>query len=229
MTKPTDIAATAAYAYDGRGPDWQIRSINSGWHEQFNSLLGQGYEFVGQTFAAGGLLFRGMSCGFSDSLSANCFSLFDDSSPLVSLEHKLEVLMCSEQPRDALAVARPWLPDHEDAAVLVFCSEVFISRWQHRAAAMLAFADAGLVFKYPCLAESLSCADLLGAIVHPQTVEQSTADTTGLVLYAPAVEQVGERGAWQSVLETQLSLWQQAGLVPAKIIHTSDFPVRSSR
>lgn len=229
MTKPTDVAATAAYAYDGRGPDWQTRSVNSGWHEQFNSLLGQGYEFVGQTFAADGLLFRGMSQGFKGSMSANCFSLFDDSSPLVSLEHKLGVLMCSEQPRDALAVARPWLPDHEDAAVLVFRSEVFISRWQQRAAAMLAFADAGLVFKYPCLAESLSCADLLGAIVHPQTAEQSTADTSGLVLYAPAIEQVGERGAWQSVLEIQLARWQKAGLSLARTEYTSDFPARNSR
>lgn len=229
MPKPTDVAATAAYAYDGRGPDWQTRTIHSDWHEQFNSLLGQGYEFVGQTFAPGGLLFRGMSCGFNDSLSTNCFSLFDDNSPLVSLEHKLEVLMCSEQPRDALAVARPWLPGHEDAAVLVFRSEVFISRWQQHAAAMLAFADAGLVFKYPCLAESLSCADILGAIVHPHTLEQSTAATTGLALYAPAVEQVGERQAWQAVLETQLSLWQKAGLVPAKTVYTSDFPARNSR
>ncbi|MDZ7737448.1 MAG: hypothetical protein U5P41_16195 [Gammaproteobacteria bacterium] len=77
------------------------------------------------------------------------------------------MIFCSEVARDALAVARPWLNASRDTAVLIFSSRVYVKRWRQHTAAMLGFADVGMVFKYPCLAEPLVWQDLYGLVVHP--------------------------------------------------------------
>ncbi|MCS3902498.1 hypothetical protein J2T55_000502 [Methylohalomonas lacus] len=211
-------AATGAYARDGRGDD-RYRAVASGWHPTFDRLLGSGHIFMGYHYSAGGLLFRGMPAGAAKALREDRFWHSDFDNPLCQLERDLDVVFCSEVARDALAVARPWEDGREDAAILVFASDCFNQRWQQRSAAALGFADVGMVFKYPCLAEPLRSHDLLAVLAHPAL---AASMTTSVALLSP--EQPASRDAWQALLDEWLAAQTQS---PARALPTDLYPRRS--
>ena len=110
------------------------------------------------------MLFRGINGGLDAELSRGYWSLSADHSPQGALERELGVYLLSHELSDALTIARFW-EDRPDAALYVFASEQYWHRAQQRKAAMLAFAEPGVVFKYPFLAEPLPVANIEAIIV----------------------------------------------------------------
>ena len=227
--KRTDSsAATAAYDTDGRAGQWQAQGRHGGdWHTVFGRLLDQGHIFMGQTYTATGVLFRGMPGGLWKMISSRRLWHSETDNPLCRLERDLDVIFCSEVARDALAVARPWEEQDRDAVILIFSGQIFVERWQARTAAMLGFADVGMVFKYPCLAEPLSWSELYGVVVHPDALaalESSLAelpDGQRPYLAAPRPDEVSQRDSWQVVIDELLAREQQ---LPAVCQPTDDYP-----
>lgn len=222
-------AATAAYTVDGRGDAYREAVVSSGWHATFDRLLGQGYYFMGHTFMAGGVLFRGMPVGALQALRSASFWHSETDNPLCRLERTLDVIFCSEVGRDALAVAKPWQDETRDAAILVFNSDVFFQRWQQHAAAMLGFADVGMVFKYPCLAEPLKPDELYGVLLHPETLAQYQSSESWAdermppYCTTPAADELDSRAGWTAALDRLLA---REGVSAADSLVTSDYPRR---
>lgn len=224
-------AATSAFRYDSRPPGWR-RGDESGsdWHPRFERLLARGHVFLGYRFRIDGVLFRGMPSGFLEALANDTFWHTPDDMPLRSLERDLDVIFCSETARDALAVAKPWQNDG-DSAVLVFSSNVFRTRWQTRAAAVLGFADVGMVFKYPCLAEPLRLSDVHCVLVSPDIQARSRtllSGRTGTVvlnpdalLGSPLPHANGGCEDWRRALEQMLAV---RSLRPAKAETCNTYP-----
>lgn len=222
-------AATAAYATDGRD-NWQVDAEpDSDWHPAFSRLLGSGHIFLGQTYGETGVLFRGMPTGLSAAIENRAFWQSNGDNPLCRLERELGVIFCSEVARDALAVARPWEQGAEDAILLIFASSIFARRWQRRAAAVLGFADVGMVFKYPCFAEALAWSDLYGLVVHPdrqpacQTMIERLPESARPYTTTPAAA-VNSRDAWLTAIDELLSKEQQSAAVCES---TNEYPRRS--
>ncbi len=224
-------SATSAYATDSRD-HWQATGgVGSGWHPSLERLVASGHIFMGQTYPDTGVLFRGLPSGLAQALDQDAFWLSDADNPLCKLERELDVSFCSEVARDALAVARPWEYSARDAVVLIFPAAVFGQRWRERAAATLGFADVGMVFKYPCLAQALTWADLYGLVVHPDSYSLCEDKIARLPvgkrphLGMPAAAEVSDREAWQAAIDNLLAKeTQTAALAEA----TDDYPRRSS-
>ena len=224
-------AATSAYATDSRA-HWQAaEGAGSGWHPSLDRLLASGHIFMGQTYSGTGMLFRGLPDGLMQALDQDSFWLSDADKPLCNLERELGVSFCSEVARDALAVARPWEYPAGDVVVLIFPATVFAQRWRERAAATLGFADVGMVFKYPCLVEPLSWADLYGLVVHPDSyslcedrIARLPADKRPY-LGMPAATEVSDREAWQAAIDNVLAREAQTAALAET---TDDYPRHSS-
>lgn len=215
MNSTRGQAATGAYASDHR--DWSDFDVAaSGWHPAFDRLLAGGHSFMGYHYPDAGLLFRGMPSGIKVALADDQIwhRAFDN--PLCQLERNLGVLFCSEVARDAMAVARPWESGREDAGILIFASEVFNQRWRERRAAVLGFADVGMVFKYPCFAEPLRQSDLLAVLSYPQIPSRFAVE-----ILSPS--KPGARESWQVLLDTWLN---RQSLVPAMARTTDCYPRR---
>lgn len=217
-------AATAAYMTDGRSVDWRVTAVTaSGWHPTFDSLVAAGHIFMGYRFSDSGLLFRGMPGGISEALNSGSFWHGQFDSPLCRLERELNVMFCSEVARDAMAVARPWEPGREDAAILVFRSDSFNQRWKKREAAALGFADVGMVFKYPCLAEPLQRNELLAVLLHPSRREARQSGSAGLQPQLLCPQQADSRESWQALLDDWLNTRDR---VAATALTTDRYPPR---
>lgn len=224
-------AATAAYETDGR-TQWQVlQQSETDWHQTFNNLLDKGHIFMGQTYSDTGMLFRGMPAGLAEAMEQDGFWHCQHENPLCQLERELDVIFCSEVARDALAVARPWQDKARDAVILIFSSKIFVERWQARNAAMLGFADVGMVFKYPCLAAPLDWSDLHGIVLHPDAVPACKSRFAGWPeiqrphIAAPAVTDATCRESWQAVIDEMLAGQRLTAAVSQP---TTEFPQRSS-
>ncbi|MCC7411708.1 MAG: hypothetical protein IT495_08755 [Gammaproteobacteria bacterium] len=150
-----DAALTTAYPFNARPRI--AASVRSGWAPAVDRLLERGHTFLPLTYA-GGNLYRGMASGVRAGLTAGYFGVNTGDHPLCALERELGVLLVSQDLADALAVARLW-ESGADAGVLVFPATVFATRWSAGAAAVLGFAEPGVVFRYPFLVGSLACTD----------------------------------------------------------------------
>lgn len=209
-------AATSAYRQDGREPGWCSQAnADSGWHPRLDRLRRGGYSYLGYHFSDHGVLFRGMPGGFLAALAEGQFWHGADEAMLCRLERELDVIFCSETARDALAVAKPW-QTKRDAAVLVFNSSIFAARWQKRAAAVLGFADVGMVFKYPCLAEPLLLSELSAVLVAPEihaeanrllagNPENAAAGHLDRMLCTLSGQAFDQREEWNSALEMMIT------------------------
>ena len=175
MTHNNEHLRQTAYRYDAQ-PSIEDASRTSGWGEHIDTLLRQGYRFLDATYDPGGALFRGMSSGAATAIHAGKFGYFSDSTPQCALETHLGVLFCSQDLSDAVTVSRIW--EASDSAVLVFSSDVFVRQWAVRQAAVMAFAEAGIIFRYPFVLQPLALSDLAiavrphGACVAPASCKQ---------------------------------------------------------
>lgn len=159
---------TTAYAYNTRAKNPRRDPSPSDWDPSINHLLWRDYQFLALRFGPEGYLFRGMSCGLSEALASNRFSFFPDPSPLCALERELGVYLVSHEFPDAFSVARLWEGSH-DAGVLVLKASVFHDFWLEKRAAVLGFAEPGVVFKYPLFAAPVALDQVSFVVVHPET------------------------------------------------------------
>lgn len=157
-------ARNTAYAYNTR-PGQARREARSGWHEKIDELLSLDHGFLGFRYSDSGVLFRGLPRGLAANLGAGRWLPSADPGPLGSLERQLGVYLLSHDLSDALTVARLW-ESREDAAVMVFAAAEFNRRWRDATAAVLGFAEPGVVFRYPFLVEALPV-DAIDSIVVP--------------------------------------------------------------
>lgn len=193
MSKNTDspgdpAALNTAYAYNTRPGARSAETVTSGWDPTIDRLLAQDYQFLGCTYAGGGCLFRGVSAGLDAALVDRRLGRYEDERPLCRLEAELGVYLISHDLSDALSVARLWDSGDSDAAVFVLSAQSFADAWEARRAAVLGFAEPGVVFKYPFLVE-------------PPVLEQ-----VELVLVSPAL-----RSRYEALLaETRSPAGQQS-------------------
>ncbi len=168
-SKTRNAALTTAYAYNTRPPHARSKpSMRSGWHAKIDELLERDYCFLGCRYSDEGYLFRGIRRGLDAMLIAGQWQRCDDGYPLCQLERELDVYLVSHELSDALSVARLW--EHpSDAAILVFPAALFNARWQRHEAAVLGFAEPGVVFRYPFLVQPLRMSDVAGIVVSSQS------------------------------------------------------------
>lgn len=209
-----------AYAADAQ-PLPGAGAVRSGWAEGIDRLLAGGHRFLDLCYAPGGALFRGMSRGLAEALAAGRFGHFDDPAALSALERELGVVLCSQDLADALAVARPW--ENPAGVVLVFPSEVFQAEWEARRAAVLGFAEPGVVFRYPFLLRPLAPAELVALVLAPGTAAPSGLDLPVVSLPASLA---GDRRATEAAARTAL---EARGLAPARLRGGVEHPRRAVR
>jgi hypothetical protein len=184
-----DDERNTAYTHNTRAQAPQ-RRLEGRWHPAIQALFERDYAFLGYCYGDSGVLFRGIACGVSEMLGAGQWMANCDDSHVGALERGLGVYLLSHELSDALAVARLWQAN-EDAAVLVFDAGEYNRRCEQGGAAMLGFAEPGVVFKYPFLVDPLPIAAtgvLLLSSAHPPLDDESIA------LRVPAAL-LGDRGA----------------------------------
>ncbi|MFO1435549.1 MAG: hypothetical protein U1F34_04005 [Gammaproteobacteria bacterium] len=119
------------------------------------SLVQRDYAFLGYRYTPGGVLYRGLRKGLAANIAHGAWLPSVDDGPLAALERELGVFLFSHDLSDALSVSRLW-EDNDDAAILVFDAAEFDARWRCGGAAVLGFAEPGVVFRYPFFAEPLA-------------------------------------------------------------------------
>ena len=164
--RDTQSSLTTTYAYNTRPGGARSLSVSSGWAPKIDCLLAEDYQFLGFRFSDNGYLFRGMSRGLANALIAGYFGFFQDPRSLCSLERALNVLFISHELSDAVYVSRLW-EARTDSVILVVRSELFNSMWDVKRAAVLGFAEPGMVFKYPFLVDPFPLGNVAYFIVHP--------------------------------------------------------------
>ncbi|MGE0383678.1 MAG: hypothetical protein AB7Q97_03055 [Gammaproteobacteria bacterium] len=125
-----------------------------------------GHVLLDETFGTDGVFFRALATGFDAGLEAGAFAFNDGAHPLCALERELGVYLVSHVLSDALAIARPW-EDPPDAAILVIPARHFAAAAGNRRAGMLAFAEPGVVFRYPFLVDPVPLAEVAIVIAGP--------------------------------------------------------------
>lgn len=213
-----DSARNTAYAYNTR-PGRARGEVRSGWHGKIDELLCLDHTFLGFRYGDSGVLFRGLPRGLMANLRAGRWLPSEDPGPLGSLERQLGVYLLSHDLSDALTVARLW-ESREDAAVMIFSAAEFNRRWASATAAMMGFAEPGVVFKYPFLVEALPM-DAVDSIVVP-TRCGGVSDPR--VVRPPAAIGPGRGDMERWMLE----LLDSRGLCPAHPEVTDRFPRRDS-
>jgi len=211
-------ARNTAYAYNTR-PAHVRRESRSGWHAKIDELLSLDHSFLGFRYGDAGVLFRGLPSGLAANLACGHWLPSTDPGPLGSLERQLGVFLLSHELSDALTVARLW-EGHEDGGVMIFAAAEFDARWQNATAAMLGFAEPGVVFKYPFLVEALPL-DAVDTIVVPARL--AGASDPRMVRPPPAIGDDRDR-----MERWILEMLESRGLRPARPIATDRYPRRGS-
>jgi hypothetical protein len=214
MPSPSRNTSQTAYAYDARALPEKC-SIKTGWATEIDGLLKQGYGFVGATFTTGGVLFRGMSSGVEAAIAAGVCGHFIDRSPQRQLEQQIGVFFCSQDLSDALTVARMW--ENPDSAIMVFASDLFRREWAAKQAAVMAFAEAGIIFRYPFLLRPFGLDELRLLIRSPRS--RTAAVGCEQVVLPEAV--CGDRGACESAVR---ALMDARGYTAAGVEYGVEYP-----
>lgn len=151
-------ALTTAYPRNAR-PRASQRAPQRPWAPAVERLRAAGHVFLPLTYAGGGCLFRGIARGLGAGLGAGVFDADPGTHRLCALERELGVQLLSQDLSDALAVARPWEAG-ADAAVLVVAAAQFEAHRRRRRAAVLGFAEPGVVFRYPFVVDPLHAGEV---------------------------------------------------------------------
>ena len=215
MSTPSRNTRQTVYAYDARALSTR-RSIDTGWAQEIGRLIEQGYGFLDATYAPGGVLFRGMSRGVESAIEAGACGHFTHSATQRELEQDIGVFFCSQDLSDALTISRVW--ENDDSAVVVFPSDLFIHEWVARRAPVMAFAEAGIVFRYPFLLRPLGLDELTLLIRAPRS--RVTSTLCEQVVLPDDVR--GDRAACESFIKAIL---ESRGHKSAAVTYGVEYPV----
>lgn len=214
MTQAQDPVRQTVYAYDAR-PLQGDGDVACGWAEEIQALIRQGYCFLDATYEPTGVLFRGVGSGVAAWLEAGDGGPQADVSGRSDFERQLGVMFCSQDASDALAVSRLW--EERDAAVLVFEAGVFVREWLAKRAAVMAFAEAGVVFRYPFFSRPLRLQDVL-LVIRPEGGRPAAGAGREVALPASAW---GDRSACERSLAAML---QTRGMRAAALRYGVEYP-----
>ncbi len=223
MTDQRDRAAaaqTTVYADNARAARG-ARQCEPGWHAAIADLVRRDYAFLPLRYAGRGVLFRGMASGIGAALDAGQCGTSDDEHALNALERETGVVFVSQDVSDAIAVARLWEAP-QDGGVLVIPADSFARAHAAGAAAILGFADPGVVFRYPCFAPPLVLDDEVKVIVHPAAAPAVAGIAPQRVMVLPR-ETPADRGGVAAALARLLDA---AGLKAASAERATRYPRR---
>lgn len=159
-------------AYSGM-PRARIEAENqvSAWAPKIAQLYQAGHQFLPYEYDSEGWLFRGASTGFSQLIQSGASDFFDSEHPGAGLERELGIYLVSQDFSDAYSVARFW-ESSRDAFIAVFSSAHFNRELRAKRAAVLGFAEPGVVFKYPFLTHAPRLCEIDYLIVSNQDRNQ---------------------------------------------------------
>jgi hypothetical protein len=167
-----------------------------------------------------------MSSGLAAGLRGDSLGLFEDSNPHARLEQQLAVYFVSQDLSDAITCARLW-ENLDDAGVLVFDTRVFNAACAAGDAAMMQFAEPGVVFNYPVFSTPFSVEQIHSIFVNPNTYE--TLSAMQLIAMYPTLDivrvETGDRASAERHIYERLVA---KGLDKAVTVKTDDYPGRRS-
>jgi len=221
-----NFPAMTAYASNTRTASPQAGAGQGRWSETIRRLITADYAFTGLCYTDGGLLFRGMSSGLAAGLRGDSLGLFEDSNPHARLEQQLAVYFVSQDLSDAITCARLW-QIVDDAGVLVLDTRVFNAAFEAGDAAMMQFAEPGVVFNYPLFSTPFSVEQIHLIFVNAITYEKlsSMQLTTAYPTLDIVRVEAGDRASIERHIRERLDA---AGLKKAATVKTGDYPGRQS-
>lgn len=146
----------------------------TGWDPKITRLFDLGQRFLGCEYSEPGWLYRGGASGLKEVLKHGELGHFDGEKSVTRLEHELGIYLVSQDFSDAYSVARFWEAGR-GAYIAVFQSRFFNRELYAGRAAVLGFAEPGVVFKYPFLTHPVKLSDINFLIVSPEDFDDITA------------------------------------------------------
>ena len=126
------------------------------WHPRIEQLIARDFAFMPVSYKEG-MLFRGID-NWHATLESEVIGLNHGNHSLAQLERDADVVFVSQDLSDAISVARPWEVDA--GAVVGIPASYFARAFARGQAAVLAFADPGVVFRYPFFAEPVPLSEI---------------------------------------------------------------------
>jgi hypothetical protein len=165
-------------------------------------LVERDYAFLPVGYAAPGWLFRGIDHGLAAVLAGAAPGMNAGDHALAALEREAGVLFVSQDVSDALSVTRLWQAPR-DAAILAIPASVFAQAHAAGRAAVLGFADPGVVFRYPAFVAPLATTAVSHLFVHADALHGATADMASC---APRVVTLGPAAASRDAFAATLAV-----------------------
>jgi hypothetical protein len=166
------------------------------------------------------VFFRGIFDGASRLFQPGGIHLGLNSFGLSELENELGVMFCSQDLSDAMSVSRIW--EGGDAAIVVFGVEVFLQEVAGKRAAVIGFAEAGILFRYPFLERPLLCEEVT-VVIRPHCAPCSEVAPLQVAL-PPSV--LGDRAASEQAVWDILARY---ALKPAVVRYGGEYPRLQSK
>ncbi len=225
------VNSQTAYSYN-LSPDTAISDVNDfGWCHQINNMLKNGYSFLPSSYEDRGFLFRGMSNGLAKAVEDDHFWQFADQRSVTHLEHELGVMFISQDVSDAYGVSRVW-ENASDSGLLVINSSHYNQQLEVRQAAMLAFAEPGVVFNYPFLCLPLLLEDVAFIVVGCEQLAErircrltEVGNSSTQVLCPAASVSAGSRSEMEAAMQ---QLLEHNFIQPARLTSSVQMPRRVS-
>jgi hypothetical protein len=170
-------ADQTAYSGERKARSGDARRL-PGWDPKIAQLFALGHNFLGCEYSDGGWLYRGGSIGLMEVLRTGEAGWFESEKPVARLERDLGVFLISQDFSDAYSVARFW-EGTPDSYIAVFKSAFFNRELRAGRAAVLGFAEPGVVFKYPFLIRPPAISEIDYLIVSPENHKMIKAEKFG--------------------------------------------------
>lgn len=142
----------------------------AGWDPKIANLFNLGHNFLGFEYSEPGWLYRGGASGLNKVLTTGEFGYFDAEQSVVHLEKELEIYLTTQDFSDAYSLARFW-EGTRGSYIAVYKSSCFNRQLHAGKAAVLGFAEPGVVFKYPFVTQPLTLSDIDYLVVSPADYE----------------------------------------------------------
>ena len=202
------------------------------WDPKIDRLYHSGHRFLGIEYSEPGWLYRGASNGLNAVLESGLIGHFDGEKSFTRLERELEIYLISQDFSDAYSVTRFW-EGNRDAYIAVFKSGCFNREQRMKRASVLAFAEPGIVFKYPFLTRPMKVSEVDYLIMRPEDAAlhrddhcrpwpEAQTDLRTRILSPPIDrESSRQRGSYERILKDCL---ESRGVNSAVACPSADFP-----